>query len=122
MFYPFIPVRLHGWLDDFATLIYLVVAWLLEFSGAGLAVVLLGAFIHFANTRCTNYPQGTWGIWSLRTHTRIEFLEGIVLLSSVLFLAVKFEQMLFLYLMGIAQVGAALFGETKLEASNQSLN
>jgi len=73
--WPLIPARLHGWLDEAATATYLVFAWLLHGPAAGLAA--FGAAVHFANTRLTNYPQGTVRVLPFRVHALIELGEGL---------------------------------------------
>jgi hypothetical protein len=43
MLIPFLPARLHGWLDELATTAYLAAALFLGYRGAPLFIVLFGA-------------------------------------------------------------------------------
>ena len=82
MLYPLIGARLHGWLDDGVTALYLLGAWLLGLHGVALAIALGGAAVHFTLTRVTNYPQGTIKVLPFRAHAFIELGEGIAVLGA----------------------------------------
>src|SRR5438132_14230826 len=71
-----LPLTLHGWLDEAAWLTYVVLAVVLGFGGAPLALVVAAAIVHFANTRATDYPPGQLRLYSMRVHARIELGEG----------------------------------------------
>src|SRR5438477_615882 len=112
MLFPLIPVRLHGWLDEIATLSYLGVAVAFGFEGVGLWLLLLAALVHFANTRLTDYPQGQLKAYGLKTHAKIELLEGVGLLAAAAALAhqTALQRGLFV-LFGVSQLSAALAGD-----------
>ena len=117
MLFPLIPIRLHGWLDEFATLSYLAAAVALGFEGAALWLLVFAAAFHFANTRLTDYPQGHWRAYSLATHAKLEFIEGLGLLIAAWFLRFETsEQQLTFVIFGASQLGAALAGDTRLPA------
>jgi hypothetical protein len=110
--YPLIPPRLHGWLDDLVALTYVAGAWLLHLRGLALAVAIFGAVVHFALTRLTNYPQGTWKLIPFRTHAFIELGEGVVVLAAALAIpGVALPARLFLILMGLSQFVAFGFSD-----------
>lgn len=73
MLYAFIPVRLHGILDEVVAALYLVGAYLLGLQG----VAFGGAGVHFLLTRFTDYPEGTWKVIPFRVHAFIELGEGV---------------------------------------------
>src|SRR5205823_5461524 len=77
MLFPLIGARLHGWLDDLVVLIYLAGAVALELRRLALAIAIGGAVVHFALTRLTNYPQGTWKLIPFRAHAFVELAEGL---------------------------------------------
>jgi len=108
MLFPLIGARLHGWLDDLVVLIYLAGAFALGLRGGALAIAIGGAIVHFALTRFTNYPQGTFKLIPFRVHAFIELGEGLAVLAATLAVAGDrpLPQRLFLGLMGAAQLGA----------------
>jgi len=108
MLFPIIGARLHGWLDDLVVLIYLAGAFVLGLHGTALAIAVGGAIVHFALTRLTDYPQGTWKLIPFRTHAFIELGEGVTVLAASLAFAADrpLPQRLFLGAMGAAQLGA----------------
>ena len=114
MLFPLIPVRLHGWLDEIATLSYLAVAFAFGFEGTPLWLLLLAALVHFTNTRLTNYPRGQFKAYGLKTHAKIELLEGLGLLVAAAALSQQtpLQRGLFL-LFGVSQLSAALAGDTR---------
>jgi hypothetical protein len=113
MFYPLIPPRLHGWLDDLVALTYLAGVWVLGLTGLAAVVAFAGAAVHFALTRLTDYPQGTWKVIPFRSHAFIELGEGVlVLAATLLFLGgLAFPGRLFLILMGLSQFVAFGFSD-----------
>jgi hypothetical protein len=113
MLYPLIPPRLHGWLDDLVVLTYIAGALLLHLSGMAAAVAFGGATVHFALTRLTNYPQGTWKLLPFRTHAFIELGEGVlVLVATLVFLpGLSLPARGFLILMGFSQLVAFGFSD-----------
>jgi len=113
MLYPLIPPRLHGWLDDLVVLTYVAGALLLHLSGPALMVALGGAGIHFALTRLTNYPQGTWKVIPFRVHAFIELGEGVLVLAATLLLlgGLPLPARIFLILMGLSQFVAFGFSD-----------
>jgi hypothetical protein len=112
MLYPLIGPRLHGWLDDLVAMVYVAGALLLGLSGAALALALGGAVVHFALTRLTNYPQGTWKLIPFRTHAFIELGEGVLVLAGAwLVPGVPIAGRLFLGLMGASQFVAFGFSD-----------
>jgi hypothetical protein len=114
MLFPFLPVRLHGWLDEVATLSYLAVAFAFGFEGAGFWLLLLAALVHFTNTRLTDYPQGQLKAYTLATHAKIELTEGLALLGAAALLASSPElQRILLAVLGGSQLLAALTAQTR---------
>jgi hypothetical protein len=113
MLYPLIPPRLHGWLDDLVVLTYLAGVWVLGLTGLAAVVAFAGAAVHFALTRLTDYPQGTWKVIPFRIHAFIELGEGVlVLAATLLFLGgLAFPGRLFLILMGLSQFVAFGFSD-----------
>jgi hypothetical protein len=111
--YPLIGVRLHGWLDDVVTLVYLVGAWLLHLSGVALAIAVGGAVVHFTLTRITDYPQGTFKVLTFRRHAHVELGEGVAVLAATWLLAgsAPLPVRLFLTFMGLSQGVAFAFSD-----------
>src|SRR5688572_15530482 len=109
MLVSLIPPRLHGWLDELATLTYLVVAFAFGFHGASFFILIAAALVHFTNTRLSDYPQGTFKCYPMRTHAVIELVEGtIVLASGFVLLDLSGTQKGLVLALGAAQIGAAL--------------
>jgi hypothetical protein len=108
MLFPLIGPRLHGWLDDLVALIYIAGALGLGLRGVALAIAIGGALVHFALTRLTDYPQGTFKLIPFRAHAFIELGEGLAVLAASLAFAADrpLGQRLFLGAMGAAQLGA----------------
>jgi hypothetical protein len=114
MLLGWIPLRLHGWLDEIATASYLAAAWALHFGGLALAVVVGAALVHFANTRLTDYPRGQLALYSMRVHARIELAEGLALLAAAIALpTANGLQTGALGFFGVAQVGAATLSKLR---------
>ncbi len=114
MLISLLPAKLHGWLDEGATASYLAVALWLGFRGSALGVLVAGALVHFLNTRLTDYPEGTFKLYPLRIHARIELVEGAAVLAAAFALPVLTEwQRIALGVLGIAQVGAALIADLR---------
>jgi hypothetical protein len=113
MLYPLIGRRLHGWLDDLVSLTYLAGMLLFSLGGLARVVVLLGAAAHFALTRVTNYPQGTWKLLRFRTHAFIELGEGALVLAAAIFLLgdLALPARAFVGLMGLSQFVAFGFSD-----------
>jgi hypothetical protein len=112
MLLPLIGPRLHGWLDDLVSLLYVAGALLLGLAGAALAVALAGAAVHFTLTRLTDYPQGTFKLIPFRTHAFIELGEGLAVLAAALALpALPPPHRVFLSLMGASQLTAFAFSD-----------
>jgi hypothetical protein len=111
MLVRWIPVRLHGWLDEVATLSYVGAALLLGVDGLALAWLLGGAAVHFANTRLTDYPQGQLKLYSLAAHARIELVEGLSMLAAALLPGLLPLQQAVFVAFGVSQLGAALTGD-----------
>ena len=108
MLFPLIGARLHGWLDDVVVGLYLVGAFALGLSRGALAIAIAGAIVHFALTRFTDYPQGTFKVIPFRVHAFIELAEGLAVLAATLAFTGDrpLAQRLFLGLMGASQLGA----------------
>jgi hypothetical protein len=122
MLISLLPARLHGWLDDLASLSYLAAALFLGFEGAALALVLLGAMVHLLNTRLTDYPQGSIKVYPLRVHAYIELCEGAAMLAGAVGLsALSTWQHAALYLFGLSQIGAALTSDLTPPVARASL-
>jgi hypothetical protein len=83
----FVPLRVHGMLDDTAWPSYLLVWWLLDVQGHAASALFAAAALHFVNTRVTDYPQGQLKLWSFGTHRRVEFAEGLAVIAAGLLLA-----------------------------------
>lgn len=112
MLYPLIGVRLHGWLDDLVVAVYVVGALTLGLAGAALAAALSAAALHFALTRVTNYPQGTFKLLPFRTHAFVELAEGVAVLAAALLLPQQpMEVRVFLGFMGLTQFTAFSFSD-----------
>jgi hypothetical protein len=113
MLYPLIGRRLHGWLDDLVALTYLAGALLFGLTGLARVVVMGAALVHFALTRLTNYPQGTWKLIRFRTHAFIELGEGALVLPAGLFLLgdLALPARAFVILMGLSQFVAFAFSD-----------
>jgi hypothetical protein len=118
--FPLLGVRLHGWLDDTVALLYVLGIYFLGLRGAALAIAVFGAAVHFALTRCTRYPQGTWGLLSFRTHAFIELAEGTVVLAATLLFVPSSESMVraFLMVMGASQFGAFAISDYRWPAAS----
>jgi hypothetical protein len=118
--FPLIGVRLHGWLDDLVSLVYVLGLYVLGASGAPLAIGCAGAFVHFALTRCTRYPQGTWGLVSFRTHAFVELAEGALVLAGALLFVPASEPLVraFLAVMGSLQFGAFALSDYRWPAAS----
>jgi hypothetical protein len=116
---PWIGVRLHGWLDDVVAFSYVAGMYLLGVHGAALVVGSIGAFVHFALTRCTRYPQGTWGLVSFRTHAFIELGEGAFVVATTLLLVPADQAFVraFLLVMGASQFGAFALSDYRWPAA-----
>jgi hypothetical protein len=108
MLFPLIGARLHGWLDDVVVLLYLAGAFALGLGGGALAIAVGGAIVHFALTRLTDYPQGTFKVIPFRVHAFIELAEGLAVLAATLAFTGDrpLLQRLFLGLLGASQLGA----------------
>jgi len=121
--FPLLGVRLHGWLDDTVALLYVFGSYVFGLHGAALAIAVFGAAVHFALTRCTRYPQGTWGLVSFRTHAFIELAEGSVVLAATLLFVPSSESMarVFLLVMGASQFGAFAISDYTWSPAPRSL-
>ena len=118
MLIPLVPIRLHGWLDEFATLSYLGSALFLGFQGAAFWLLLVAAAFHFANTRLTDYPQGQLKVYSLATHAKLELVEGLFVLGATFALPTQTtDQWVTLTVLGASQLAAALAGDTRMPAT-----
>jgi hypothetical protein len=107
-----IPVRLHGWLDEFATASYLGAAFFGGFEPVARWLLVAGALVHFANTRLTDYPQGQFKLYPLATHASIELVEGFAMLLGALLMNGDRDQTLTLLVFAASQIAAAVFGRT----------
>ena len=116
MLYPLIGPRLHGWLDDAVTLVYIVGLVVLRLSGVALSIAVGGAVVHFLLTRLTNYPQGTFKILPFRTHAFVELGEGLAVLAATALLVPAGPALarLFLTAMGASQLVAFSFSNYRL--------
>jgi hypothetical protein len=113
MLVRWIPVRLHGWLDEVATASYMGATFLGGFEGLAYWTLLFGAALHFTNTRLTDYPQGQLKAYSLATHAKIELGEGLTMLGAAPVLpGLLLEQRLIFVVFGVSQVLAAVVGDT----------
>lgn len=113
MLFPFLPARLHGWLDEVATVSYLAVAFSFGFEGAGFWLLMAAALVHFANTRLTDYPQGQFPAYTLATHAKIELLEGLGLLAAAALVPLDTPmQRALVVVFGGSQLIAALSADT----------
>ena len=109
MLFPLIGARTHGMLDHAVVLAYLMGAYIVGLRGTAMAIAIVGAFVHFAITFVTNYPQGTLRLLRFRTHGFLELAEGIgVLAATWRFLpeGAPTGHRVFLTLMGISQLTA----------------
>lgn len=112
MLFPLLPIRLHGWLDEVATLSYLVVAFTQRFTGLAFGLLVLMAAVHFTNTRLTDYPQGQLKAYSLALHAKIELAEGLLLLAAATLLPLDLDQRVWFLIFGGSQLMAALTAKT----------
>jgi hypothetical protein len=113
MLFPWIPVRLHGWLDELATLAYVGFALFAGYEASVRWLLVMAALVHFGNTRLTDYPQGQLKAYSLATHAKIELAEGLVLLVGAAASSSALVARLTLAVLGLGQVAAALAGDTR---------
>ena len=114
MLFPIINARIHGWLDDLVVLTYVAGAVFFGLHGTAFTIALVGALIHFANARVTNYPQGTLSLISFRTHAFVELAEGVGVLAAAMMLTTDEAtslQRTFLALMGGSQFTAFSFSD-----------
>jgi hypothetical protein len=113
MLLPIIGARLHGFLDDVVVGTYLLGLWLLGLQGTAAVIAAAGAALHFALTRFTDYPQGTFKRIPFRAHAFIELAEGIGVLLATLTLAGSqpFPARAFLVAMGGSQFFAFAFSD-----------
>ena len=112
MFFPLIGARLHGWLDDIVTLIYLLGAAALGLQGAARLTAFAGAAAHFLLTRFTDYPQGTFKLIPFRVHAFIELAEGAaVAVAAGLLASPPLVARAFLVFMGASQLVAFAFSD-----------
>jgi hypothetical protein len=113
MFFSLIGARLHGWLDDLVTLTYIGGALLLGLSGWALVLALAGAAVHFALTRLTDYPQGTWRVIPFAKHAYIELAEGLGVLAGTALLtgSAPASARILLGLLGASQLVAFGFSD-----------
>jgi hypothetical protein len=112
MLLPLIGVRLHGWLDDLVVLAYVAGVLALHLTGAALVVACAAGLLHFALTRLTAYPQGTWKLIPFRVHAFIELGEGVTVLAAAWLLAIPGQPTrLFLTAMGLSQLVAFSFSD-----------
>ena len=111
--YPLIGVRLHGWLDDIVVLVYLLGTVAFGLYGVAAAIALAGAAVHFALTRVTDYPQGSWKLISFRRHAFIELAEGVAVVAATAALTTSHPPAarVFLAAMGASQLGAFAFSD-----------
>jgi len=111
--FPLIGVRLHGWLDDIVVLVYLLGTVGFGLYGVAAAIALAGAAVHFALTRATDYPQGSWKLISFRSHAFIELAEGVAVLAATAVLTTSHPPAarVFLAAMGASQLGAFAFSD-----------
>jgi hypothetical protein len=111
---PLIPPRLHGWLDETVPPIYVAIALLIPPHGAALALLVYCALQHFAVTRITDYPRGSWPLISFPMHARFDLLEGLLLIAGAYFLASETTvTRATLATFGVLQVGAFAFSDTR---------
>jgi hypothetical protein len=94
-------------------LTYVAGALLFHLSGLAAGVAFGGAVAHFALTRLTDYPQGTWKVIPFRTHAFIELGEGVLVLGATLTLltGLPLPARFFLILMGLSQFVAFGFSD-----------
>jgi hypothetical protein len=111
--FPWLGVRLHGWLDEIVAILYLLGAYSLHLHGVALGVAIVAAIVHFSLARFTRYPRGTWGLISFRTHAFIELGEGLGVLAATLLLLGDEPTVvrLFLAIMGTGQLIAFSFSD-----------
>ena len=111
---PLIPPRLHGWLDETVPPIYVAIALLISLHGAALALLVYCALQHFAVTRITDYPRGSWPLISFPIHARFDLLEGLLLIAGAYFLVSETAlTRAALATLGVLQVGAFAFSDTR---------
>jgi hypothetical protein len=114
---PWIPARLHGWLDELATLTYVAAALLLHYGGAAFVLLLAAAAVHFLNTRLTDYPEGQLKLYGLKVHARIELVEGMgTALAFVLLPELTTTQRAVGAALGVLQIGAATLADLRWPA------
>jgi hypothetical protein len=113
VFFPLIGVRVHGWLDDVVVLVYLAGTIVFGLYGAAALIALAGAAVHFALTRVTDYPQGSWRLVPFRAHAFVELAEGVGVLAATAALTTSHPPAarLFLAAMGASQLGAFAFSD-----------
>jgi hypothetical protein len=111
---PLIPPRLHGWLDEAVPPIYVAIALFLQLHGAALALLVYCALQHFAATRITDYPRGSWPLISFSVHAQFDLLEGLLFIAGAYFLASETTATrATLAALGVLQMGAFVFSDTR---------
>ncbi|HEV3191199.1 MAG TPA: hypothetical protein VGY54_11910 [Polyangiaceae bacterium] len=111
---PLIPPRLHGWLDEAVPPIYVAIALLIPLHGVALALLVYCALQHFAATRITDSPRGSWPLISFPMHARFDLLEGLLLIAGAYFLAGEtITARATLATLGVLQVGAFALSDTR---------
>ena len=111
---PLIPPRLHAWLDEAVPPLYVAIALLDSLRGTALALLVYCGLQHFAATRTTDYPRGSWPLISFPVHARFDLLEGLLLLAGAYFLASEtMSTRMTLATLGALQVGAFAFSDTR---------
>jgi hypothetical protein len=114
MLFSWIPVRLHAWLDEGATLAYWLSAYLFGFHDLALAALIAAGVVHFTNTRMTDYPRGNVRLYGMAVHARIELCEGgSIAAASLILPGMSLEQRVVMAVLGGLQIGAALFADLR---------
>jgi hypothetical protein len=92
--------RIHGYLDYFTVIVFLLAPSLLSLSGvAGLLSYTL-AIIHLAMTLVTDFPLGMIKLVPFRIHGIVERIVGPVLLVTPFLLGFEGAARIFYFLMG----------------------
>lgn len=110
----FIPTRVHGYLDYALGVLLIVAPWLLAFARGGAETwvpVILGVGV-ILYSLLTDYELGAVRSISMPAHLALDGLGGLVLLVSPWLFGFADFVWVPHVLLGIVEIGAALFTET----------
>ena len=110
----FIPTTAHGVLDYLMGLVLIAAPWLLGFYDSGAAAwvpIVLGASA-ILYSLLTKYELGVFPVIPMKGHLGLDFGSGLLLAASPWLFGFRNEVYLPHLILGVAEVGAALFTKT----------